>query len=154
MQIQLDYGNWIRKKVLFILGACALGSGVLILLPFGFAYRTIMMILFVVFLFSFLVPLYAYAMFSQKGGRIQEKIYSLIIQNLNASGTGRILDIGSGNGVLAVKLAQRYKEANITGVDYYWGDDWEYSKSVCERNAQTAEVGDRVHFQKGGCRQT
>jgi len=148
MQTQLDYGNWIRKKILIFLGSFALGAGLLILLPFGFVYRAIMTILFVVLLFSFLFPFYAYIMFSQKGGRIQEKVYNLIIQNLSVNRVARIIDIGSGNGVLAVKLAQQYTEAEVTGMDY-WGEDWEYSKSVCERNAQITEVNDRVHFQKG-----
>ncbi len=42
MQTQLDYGNWIRKRLLFILGSCALGAGLLAFLPFGFIYHTIM----------------------------------------------------------------------------------------------------------------
>jgi len=148
MQTQLDYGNWIRVRLLVILGSMALGTGLLSLLPFGFVYRIIAATLFVISLLSFLFPLYAYVMFSQKGGRIQEKVYNLIIQNLTINGAGTILDIGSGNGVLAVKLAQQFKEANITGMDY-WGEDWEYSKSVCEKNAQFTGVNDRVHFQKG-----
>jgi ubiquinone/menaquinone biosynthesis C-methylase UbiE len=61
---------------------------------------------------------------------------------------GRILDIGSGNGVLAVKLAQQNGEAEVIGTDY-WGKDWEYSKSVCEKNAQMGKVENRVQFQKG-----
>jgi SAM-dependent methyltransferase len=148
MQIQLDYGNWIRKRLLFILGSCALGIGLLTFLPFGFVYHIIMNVVFVVTFLSLLFPLYAFIMFSQKGGRMQEKIYNLIIQNLNVSGAAKILDIGSGNGVLAVKLAQRYTETEVTGMDY-WGEDWEYSKGVCEKNAQLVGVSERVHFQKG-----
>jgi ubiquinone/menaquinone biosynthesis C-methylase UbiE len=50
--------------------------------------------------------------------------------------------------VLAVKLAQRHDEVEVVGIDY-WGKDWEYSKGVCEKNAQIAKVESRVHFQKG-----
>jgi len=121
MQKQLDYGNWIRKRILFILGSCSLGAGLLAFLPFGFVYRTTLTILFLVIFLSFLFPLYAYFMFSQKGGRFQEKIYNLIVQNLSVKGTGKILDVGTGNGVLAVKLAERYKEVEVTGVDYWGG---------------------------------
>jgi SAM-dependent methyltransferase len=148
MEAQLDYGNWIRKKNLLILGLCALGLGALIFLPFGPLYRLIMALLFVIVLISFLFPLYSYLMFSQKGGRFQEKIYQLIIQSLGAAGKGRFLDIGSGNGVLAVKLAQQYRQAEVVGMDY-WGKDWEYSQGVCEKNAQIGKVEARVHFQKG-----
>jgi ubiquinone/menaquinone biosynthesis C-methylase UbiE len=87
-------------------------------------------------------------MFSQNGGRLQEKFYNLIIQSLGKDVNGKILDIGSGNGVLAVKLAQQHREVQVVGIDY-WGEDWEYSKSVCEKNAQIAHVENRVHFQKG-----
>ena len=148
MEAQLVYGNWIRKKNLLVLGLSTLGAGVLILLPLGLLYRIIMAVLFAIIFVSFLFPLYAYVMFSQKGGKLQEKFYNLIIQSLGKDVKGKVLDIGSGNGVLAVKLAQQYSEVEVTGMDY-WGKDWEYSKSVCERNAQTARVENRVHFQKG-----
>jgi SAM-dependent methyltransferase len=148
MEAQLEYGNWIRKKNLLILGLCALGVGALIFIPLGSLYRLIVTVLFTILLISFLFPLYAYAMFSQKGGRLQEKFYNLLIQSLGNDVAGRILDIGSGNGVLAVKLAQRHRETEVVGIDY-WGKDWEYSKSVCEKNAQTAQVEHRIHFQKG-----
>jgi ubiquinone/menaquinone biosynthesis C-methylase UbiE len=49
---------------------------------------------------------------------------------------------------LAIKLAQQHEKAEVTGIDY-WGKDWEYSKSVCEKNAQAARVESRVHFQRG-----
>ena len=148
METQLDYGNWIRKKNLFILGLCALGTGALVFIPLGSMYRLIVSTLFLIVLVSFLFPLYAYVMFSQKGGRLQEKFYRLIIQSLGEHVKGRILDIGSGNGVLAVKLAQQHSKVEVVGIDD-WGKDWEYSKSVCEKNAQVAQVENRVRFQKG-----
>lgn len=58
----------------------------------------------------------------------------LILQSLGAVPEGVILDIGSGNGVLAVKVAQQNRAAKVIGMDY-WGKDWEYSKSVCDENA-------------------
>lgn len=147
MATQLNYGNWIRKRKLVILGVCTLGAGLSIFLPLGL-YRIIPTFLFIILLISFLLPLYAYVMFSQAGGKFQERIYHLIIQSLGVNGNSKILDIGSGNGVLAVKAAQQNADAEVTGVDY-WGSDWEYSKGVCEQNARIAGVSDRVHFQKG-----
>ncbi|MBK9924740.1 MAG: class I SAM-dependent methyltransferase [Anaerolineales bacterium] len=148
METQLDYGNWIRKKNLVILGLCTLGMGALTFIPLGSLYRLVTTILFAAIFISFLFPLYAYVMFSQKGGKLQEKIYNSIIQSLETNVKGRILDIGSGNGVLTVKLAQQNKEAEIVGMDY-WGADWEYSKSICEKNAKLGDVESRVRFQKG-----
>lgn len=123
------------------------GAGLLALLPLG-PYRILPALLFIVFFLSFFFPLYAYVMFSQGGGKCQEKVFDLVIQNLGAIGKGRLLDIGSGNGVLAVKATQRNREADVIGVDY-WGADWENSKRVCEENAGIATVSDRLHFQKG-----
>ncbi len=148
MGTQLNYGNWIRKKNLLILGLFALGSGALLWIPLGFAYQVTMLILFIIILVSFLLPLYAYVMFSQWGGKFQEKVYNLLIQSLGSNVRGRFLDIGSGNGVLAVKLAQRHPEIEVVGIDY-WGKDWEYSKGVCENNALAGRVASQIHFQKG-----
>ena len=132
METQLDYGNWIRKKNLLILGLCALGMGILIFMPLSSLYRISAIILFAIILVSFLFPLYAYMMFSQKGGKLQEKFYNLIIQSLGENVEGKIIDIGSGNGVLAAKFAQQHENTEVVGIDY-WGKDWEYSKSVCEK---------------------
>ena len=146
--MQLDYGNWVRKKILFILGMCALVAGALIFIPLGLVFRIVTTVLFLLVFVSFLFPLYAYIMFSQKGGKLQEKIYDLAIQHLGKDLQGKFIDIGSGNGVLAVTLAQKHGAIEVTGVDY-WGADWEYSKKVCEQNAEIVKVENRVHFQKG-----
>ena len=146
--MQLDYGNWVRKKILLILGLCALGMGALIFIPLGLAYQIVTTTLFVIVFVSFLFPLYAYVMFSQNGGKLQEKIYNLAIQHLGKDLKGKFIDIGSGNGVLAITLAQQHGYIEVTGIDY-WGKAWEYSKSICEKNAQIVNVENRVHFQKG-----
>ncbi len=82
MEPSFAYGNWVRKKRLVILGVCTLGAGALIRVPLGLLYRLVMAVLFVITGISFLLPLYAYVMFSQKGGKVQEKVYNLIIQCL------------------------------------------------------------------------
>jgi ubiquinone/menaquinone biosynthesis C-methylase UbiE len=148
MSVELEYGNWIRKKNVLVLGSVTLLTGLLALIPFGPLYRGVMLLLFLMMLVSFFLPLYAYVMFSQKGGRLQEKIYQLIVKKLGTNVTGSVLDIGSGNGVLAVRLALQNPDAKVTGMDY-WGRDWEYSKGVCEQNARKAGVQDRLSFQRG-----
>lgn len=148
MATQLNYGNWIRKKNLLVLGLFTAGVGALVFILPDSPYRLAVTMLFAIGLISFLLPLYAYVMFSQRGGKFQDKVYNLIIQSLGAKVNGRIIDIGSGNGMLAVKLAQQHCEAEVVGIDY-WGKDWEYSRRVCEQNARAAGVGDRTHFQTG-----
>ena len=69
------------------------------------------------------------------------------MDQLGWDGEGQALDIGCGNGPLVVALAQRHPQARVTGIDY-WGKMWNYSKAVCERNAEIAGVADRTSFQK------
>jgi SAM-dependent methyltransferase len=54
--------------------------------------------------------------------------------------------VGCGNGALVIRLAQKYPEAKVTGIDY-WGTMWEYSKKICERNARVEGVARQVIFQ-------
>lgn len=148
MGTQLDYGNWIRRKNLVLLSLLVAGVGALTFLPLGTAYQLVMAAIFVITGISLIFPLYAYFMFSQRGGKFQEKIYDLIVAHAKVKTQSHVLDIGSGNGVLAVMFAQQYRQAAVLGIDY-WGPDWEYSQGVCEKNARLAGVEGRVHFQKG-----
>jgi ubiquinone/menaquinone biosynthesis C-methylase UbiE len=72
----------------------------------------------------------------------------LIAGKLTEDMKGAALDIGTGNGILAIRLAQRYPAVQVVGMDY-WGTNWEYSKSVCEENARLLKVAERVSFLKG-----
>jgi ubiquinone/menaquinone biosynthesis C-methylase UbiE len=71
----------------------------------------------------------------------------LALKQLVWDGDGRLLDIGCGNGALAIEAAKSYTKAQTTGMDY-WGGQWEYSKETCEKNAQIAGVSERTSFQK------
>ena len=101
-------------------------------------------------IFFFLVSAYfAYARyeFSSRGGNVQNETWNLLLAHISWNGKGRAMDIGCGSGALAIKLARKYPEASVVGVDY-WGKNWEYSKDRCDRNAQIEGVGDRVSFRK------
>jgi len=78
---------------------------------------------------------------------VQNKVWELVLANLDWNGEGRALDIGCGNGALTIKLARKYTKAEIIGIDS-WGKSWEYSKNACERNAVIEGVSERVVFQK------
>jgi SAM-dependent methyltransferase len=148
MAKQFKYGNWIRKKVLWILGLSALGLGVLCFLPLAIYLRVLIGVLFLMVFISFILPCYAYIKFAPRGGNLQDKVYQLIARSLGEQSTGTILDIGTGNGMLAIKLTQTYPQTQVIGLDY-WGKNWEYSKAVCEENAQLAQVAEYVHFVQG-----
>ena len=135
-----DYGNWVSQKLIYtpaVIGLVFLG------LAFFFSILIIIAILF------FLISAYfAYAryLFSPRGGNIQFRVRELLLENLDWDGEGQVIDIGCGNAPLTIRLAQKYSKACITGIDY-WGESWEYSKGVCEKNAELEGVGERVTFQ-------
>jgi SAM-dependent methyltransferase len=136
-----DYGNWVSTRFIYIPGAVGLLSwGLSVVFPF----------LIVVAVFFFLISVYfVYAryLFSPAGGNVEAQIQELVLEHLDWDGKGEALDIGCGNAPLTIKLAHKYPEAQITGIDY-WGRMWGYSKSVCERNAEIEGVAQRVIFQK------
>lgn len=90
---------------------------------------------------------YARYLFSPQGGNVQDRVRGLVLSNLDWNGEGQILDIGCGSGALTIELAKKYKGVQIIGIDY-WGEQWEYSKKVCEKNAEIEGVAERMTFQK------
>ena len=66
-------------------------------------------------------------------------------------GNGKVLDIGTGSGRLAVPIARKFPEANVTGVDIWqtvWSS-WGLNKERAEKNTIIEKVDDRCVFQYG-----
>ena len=137
-----DYGNWVSTRLVFAPGVLSLlFGGLSFLLP-------ALGVVAVIFFLCFLYFAYARYLFSPRGGNIQARIQDLVLNHIMGwDGVGKVLDIGCGNGPLTIKIAKKYPNARVTGIDY-WGKTWEYSKSVCERNAEIEGVAERVTFQK------
>ena len=138
---EVDYGNWVSRKFIYV-------PAVLAIIFWGLSFLSLF---FLVGTFLFLIPtayfIYAYMQFSPRGGNLQAKIRDLALKQLVWDGDGRLLDIGCGNGALAIEAAKNYPQTHIVGIDY-WGGQWEYSKESCEKNAQIAGVSERTSFQK------
>lgn len=130
------------------LGLGVVSLGVLLFLVSNPYLQIITGLLFIILLISLIFPLYAYYAFSPRGGNLQDKVYTLIVESLKQPAPENALDIGTGNGGLALELAQKYPRAQVIGLDY-WGKNWEYSQAKCEANARMAQVADRVRFVKG-----
>lgn len=90
----------------------------------------------------------AWIVFSPRFGNLQDKIQELVIANIDWQGKGKVLDIGCGNAPLTIKLARKYPQAEIIGMDY-WGKNWDYSMQVCTANAGIAGVEKQVIFRQG-----
>ena len=135
------YGNWVSARLIYVLIATSI----------PFLMLAFVSIMFIVGAFPFLLlsAYFAYARFkfSQRGGNLQAIVRNLVVEYLRWDGQGKALDIGCGNAPLAIELAKRYPKAHVTAIDY-WSGKWEYSKAVCERNAEIEGVAGRVMFQK------
>jgi SAM-dependent methyltransferase len=136
-----EYGNWVSKRLIYAPGLVALALS---------AFALALPALLIIAGLSFIVAVYfAYAryLFASEGGNLQARIVELVLANLDWNGEGQALDIGCGSAALTIKLAKKHPRARIMGIDY-WDKKWEYSKDMCERNAQIEGVGERVAFQK------
>jgi len=99
------------------------------------------------FIYIAFILSYSVYQFAPFGGNYQSKIHDLIVAKVNGAGKGKILDIGTGSGLLIIKLAKIFPKSFLTGIDY-WGGNWEYSKSQCQQNAEIEGVCDRIEFLK------
>ena len=137
-----DYGNWVSWKLLVTLGVAAV---VLLAVSFLFLY---LLIGAVIVLAAFALFAYQRYLFSPRGGNAMVKLWDMLVDRLDWDGNGRVIDIGCGSGVVAIRVAKRYPNAEVVGLDY-WGKVWEYSKGKCEKNAKIEKVDGRVSFQRG-----
>jgi SAM-dependent methyltransferase len=136
-----NYGNWISNRLLYMPAATALFF-------LGLSMVSYLFIIAAAF-FIIILAYFAYARFkfSPAGGDLQTKIHNLVLDHLKWDGEGKALDIGCGNAAFIIKLAKKYPQALITGIDY-WGGRWGYSKEACERNAEIEGVADQTDFRK------
>ena len=136
-----NYGNWVSTRFIYVPGVVSLiFMGLAIMFPFFIVVAAL-------FLFVSLYFAYARYLFSPQGGNVQDRVQGLVLSNLDWNGEGQILDIGCGSASLTIELVKKYKGARVIGIDY-WGEQWEYSKKVCEKNAEIEGVAERVTFQK------
>jgi SAM-dependent methyltransferase len=131
------YPAWIRstRTVIFWFVGCALvASGVVTSIFWPPALAVVLLAL--PFLYIAVVLTLASYRLGPRGGDFQGRIHQLLIDSVE--GRRRLLDVGCGSGQLLIRLAKS-APGEYVGLDY-WGNDWEYSKSQCERNAEMEGV--------------
>jgi SAM-dependent methyltransferase len=131
------YPAWIRSKrtvVFWILGCGLVASGAVISIFWPLALAVVLLGL--PFLYIAVVLTLAAYRLGPRGGDFQRRIHQLLIDSVE--GPHRLLDVGCGSGQLLIRFAKS-RPGEYIGLDY-WGNDWEYSKSQCERNAEVEGV--------------
>jgi SAM-dependent methyltransferase len=143
----VNFGNWIRKRIVlaFLLTSLIL-VGVSAVIPIPLI-RVVLWMVAGVTLAIFAYLTYIYYQLSDHGGGVQRRLWTFVIDHLQWDHRGLVLDIGTGNGPLAILLATKYPDAQVTGIDY-WGKAWEYSQQMCVQNAVATGVAQRTHFLK------
>lgn len=145
-----NYGNWVPKKVLYILGALFIFAGMVAGYGFFSENQIVLAVGIVLVLFIgyvCLVFINARYQCSYSGGGVSGKILDYVLQKLEWNGQGKLLDIGCGSGALSIKSAKKFPQAQIVGIDY-WGAMWDYNKSQCEGNAKIEGIAN-VSFAHG-----
>lgn len=146
-----DYGNWVPRKMLWAGGCAAAVLALLFVFGVIFRWKVIAALFGILFVLTLSLTLYMKKcsdLFDFKKGAVMGAVHQYLLDHLNWDGTGKALDIGCGAGALTIRMAKKYTEAELIGMDY-WGAEWDYAKTQCENNAQIEGVSDRVCFQKG-----
>ncbi|MEG2110125.1 MAG: class I SAM-dependent methyltransferase [Clostridium sp.] len=142
------YKTWIRINRIIIFSLISLSLVLLALLPINSFVRITAGVMSIPLLYTTFMIVYSYYQFSTFGGDFQSKIHNLIVERIKTTENSTILDIGTGSGALIIKLAKTFVKGAFVGIDY-WGNDWEYSKDICEGNAKYEGVSERIKFIKG-----
>jgi SAM-dependent methyltransferase len=138
---KIDYGNWVSRRLIYVpAGMVAICLGLSLLSRWFLIGAAVFAMLLIYFI-------YAYRKFSPRGGDVQSKVRELVVKFTDWDGKGKAIDIGCGNGALAIAIAKRYAGSQITGIDY-WGQEWDYAREQCERNAAAEGTAGQLTFKK------
>lgn len=141
-----QYNSWIRVRKLLILLVIDFCLFITLLVIDNLVLQLVLFIMIAIFSYILVIVGGSYYYFTRKN--YQNIIHQHIVEQVKGRTTSptRILDIGAGSGSLAIKLAKAYPQVNILAIDY-WGEEWEYSQSLCEKNA-IAEGVQAIEFIK------
>lgn len=150
-----NYGNWMSSIAFKTFGLLLLFSIILTVL-FSVVFPVVIAAVIFAVISLFLIFMLALCVWIRKqyafgGGGLMDKIHQRILSDLDYDGNGTLLDVGCGSGPLAIRAALTWKNTKAVGIDY-WGSSFDYSKSLCEKNAESEGVADRCIFQKGDAR--
>jgi SAM-dependent methyltransferase len=131
------YPTWIRSRRIVVFWLVAAGIVVLSAVVAMFWLPGLAITLLASpFLYIAIVLTWTSHRLGPRGGDVQRRIHQLLVDSVGSE--GRLLDVGCGSGQLLIRCAKS-APGDYVGLDY-WGDDWEYSRSQAERNAELEGV--------------
>jgi len=146
--IKPKYYTWIRKSRVATFAIVSALLLIIVTLWLNTVVSIIAFVLAVPFIYLTFILSYTYYQFSEHGGNYQGQIHDTILAQITVK-SGKLLDIGSGSGSLIIKTAKKLSNVVAVGVDS-WRTDWnDYSKKLCEINAEIEGVSDRITFFQG-----
>ena len=147
MKHTVNYGNWVPRNLLYFFTVVFLLQLIPTIFPINFIAKIILWVIAGIWLLPSAFMFYLYYFFSTNNNEIQYSMWDLVSQKLPWNGQGKALDVGTGSGGLAIKLAKQNPQSRVWGIDY-WGKTWNYSMHQCEENAKCEGVADKIIFQK------
>ena len=146
------YGSWMSNPVFYVIGALLALSVVLAVLSFAVFHITALGVVFVIAAVILLALLLWCAWIRRQyafgGGGMMDRTHLVVLSHLDFDGQGQLLEVGCGSGPLSIRAALMWPEAKVTGIDY-WGADFGYNQTMCEKNAASEGVAARCRFQHG-----
>ena len=147
-----DYGNWMPVSMLWLVGGLAALAAVISLLSFAVFHITALGVVFVIAAVILLALLLWCAWIRRQyafgGGGMMDRTHLVVLSHLDFDGQGQLLEVGCGSGPLSIRAALMWPEVKVTGIDY-WGADFGYNQTMCEKNAASEGVAARCRFQHG-----
>ena len=146
------YGSWMSNPVFYALGALLALSAALAVLSFTVFHITALGVVFVIAAVILLVLLlwcvWIRRQYDFGGGGMMDRSHLVVLSHLGFDGQGQLLDVGCGSGPLSIRASLTWPSARVVGIDY-WGADFGYSQTMCEKNAASEGVSARCRFQHG-----
>ena len=147
-----EYGNWMSKAAIRMVGAVtavlAIAFACVLALTQGIVWKIILGVLLLMGILLLVDVLRIRKALSYNGDKAMDLMQRNLMEHFDWDGRGTALDVGCGSGTITIRTAKTYPEAKVVGVDY-WGAGWDYSKELCEKNAELEGVADRCEFKHG-----
>ena len=146
------YGSWMSNPVFYVIGALLALSVVLAVLSFAVFHITALGVVFVIAAVILLALLLWCAWIRRQyafgGGGMMDRTHLVVLSHLDFDGQGAASGSRLRLRAIVHPGGPDVAEAKVTGIDY-WGADFGYNQTMCEKNAASEGVAARCRFQHG-----